>query len=94
MVCQPNSATSGLLGDIKAAICNDSNSTILELLQLVGVCRSSTTPERNNSIESGAQQYLCKEFQTCQRQKGCSMSSKADRPGDVCRNCLNLFFPI
>ena len=39
--------------DIKAAICDDSSSTILELLQLVGVCRSSTTPDRTTVSKVG-----------------------------------------
>ena len=46
MVFQPSSTISGLLWGIKAAIRNDPSSTILELLQLVYVCKSSTTPGR------------------------------------------------
>ena len=46
MVCRPNPGISGQLGGIKAAICDDSSSTVLEHLQLVDVCRSSTTPDR------------------------------------------------
>ena len=62
MVCQPNSAISGLLGGIKAAICDDSSSTILELLQLVGVCRSSTTPDRTTVSKVGLDNTSVKSF--------------------------------
>ena len=53
MVLQPNSTISGLLGGIKAAICNDSSSTILELLQLVDFCRTSTAPDRTTVSKVG-----------------------------------------
>ena len=94
MVFQPNSTISGLLGGVKTAICNDSSSTILELLQLADVCISSTTPDRTTVSKVGLKNTSVKSFQTSRRQKGFSVSQKANRPGDLHRNCLNLLFPV
>ena len=47
---------------IKAAICDDSSSTILELLQMVGVCRSSTTPDRKTVSKVGLDNSNVKSF--------------------------------
>ena len=66
---------------------------ILELLQLVDFCRTSTAPDRATVSKVGLNNTCAESFQTCHRQKGFSMSQKADRPGDFGRSfspCLSI----
>ena len=66
-VFRPNSVISGLLGVSKHAVCYDPSSTILKFLQLVDVCRPSTTPDRTTISKVGLDNTCVKSFQTCYR---------------------------
>ena len=75
---------------IKSAICNDSSSTSLELIQLVDFCRA--TVDRTTVSKVGFNNAGVKSFQTCHRQEGFSISQRANHPGGLGRNCLNLLY--
>ena len=64
MVSQPNSTISGLLGVSSLLFVMILSSTILELLQLVNICRSITTPDRTIVSKMGINITGVKSFQT------------------------------
>ena len=47
---------------IKAAVCYNSSSTVLEFLQLINFSLTGAVPKQSSNIKNGAPQYPCRNF--------------------------------
>ena len=79
---------------VKVAICNDPSSTVLKFLQLTNFSQTGAAPNRTTVSKVRLNNAPVERLQSFFRYKRLGMFQKTNCPGDLGRNCFDLFFPI